>query len=238
MAQQLRRSQSETERSKNPRYKHPARPTSFRLDKKNKSENHMGHAIAQYGEKANSRAIIAQPDGGEGDGAGNSTFFQWAANLLSPTPTPKAATGQANDANQSESNYGSRYSFMAAGRGIGGGIGGGGGDGVANGIGAAAMTSSNANHASMSSPPAAPPYAIVCLGVAGLDMLGYVGRFPSPDEKVRTTRAVTAGGGNAANTAVAIARLGEAVGLATCVGLDREGDTIVEGLQADGVDVA
>lgn len=188
--QQLRRSQSETERSKNPRYKHPARPQSFRLDKKIKSENQMGNAIDKYA-KANARAIAAQTDGGEGDGSGNawSKTMQWAANLLSPTsPTPKSSFDQANAAHHLDANHSNRYSFVAGGRGVGAGEGGSkGGGGVE---GAAMIMSGNANGSRPS------PYAIVCLGVAGLDMLAYVDRFPAPDEKVRTTRAVTAGGGN------------------------------------------
>ena len=81
-----------------------------------------------------------------------------------------------------------------------------------------------------------PSKSIVCLGIAGQDMLGYVREYPCPDDKVRTTRSLLAGGGNAANTATAIARLGSHASLVTCLGHDRIGDSLLEELERDGVD--
>ena len=49
---------------------------------------------------------------------------------------------------------------------------------------------------------------VLCLGVAGMDQLAYVEAHPQPDEKVRTRQLLRRGGGNAANTATALARLG------------------------------
>ena len=66
-------------------------------------------------------------------------------------------------------------------------------------------------------------------------MLGYVKSFPEPDDKVRTSRAIMSGGGNAGNTSTAIARLGAPVALATCLGHDPNGDTLMAELQAENV---
>jgi len=84
---------------------------------------------------------------------------------------------------------------------------------------------------------AAAPPRIVCLGVASIDLLAYVSSHPKPDDKLRTEKLLTRGGGNAANTATALARLGIPVSLVTKVGDDANGAAVVEELEKDGVDV-
>lgn len=42
---------------------------------------------------------------------------------------------------------------------------------------------------------------VLSLGVAAVDLLAFVARFPLPDDKVRTTDFKVSGGGNAGNTA-------------------------------------
>ena len=49
---------------------------------------------------------------------------------------------------------------------------------------------------------------ILCAGIAVLDEVFRVHAFPMPDTKVQASEFITVGGGNAANAAVAITRLG------------------------------
>lgn len=48
---------------------------------------------------------------------------------------------------------------------------------------------------------------ILCVGLAAVDFVATCNHFPQPDEKMRSTALQIQGGGNAANTACAIARL-------------------------------
>lgn len=79
---------------------------------------------------------------------------------------------------------------------------------------------------------------IVVVGAAGVDFLASVARFPSPDEKMRTIQFHTVGGGNGANTATALARLGAYVHLVSKVGDDSASESIRKELEEDGVDVS
>jgi len=81
---------------------------------------------------------------------------------------------------------------------------------------------------------------VVVVGFSGLDFLGTVSSFPSPDDKIRTASLSVIGGGNAANTAVAISRLGRApnknkervhVRLVSKIGKDGNGQTIKRDLE-------
>ena len=73
---------------------------------------------------------------------------------------------------------------------------------------------------------------ILSVGLAAVDFVAVVDHFPVPDEKMRSSSLIVEGGGNAANTAAAIGRLGIAdVSLVTAVGDDANGNTIVEGLK-------
>ena len=48
---------------------------------------------------------------------------------------------------------------------------------------------------------------ILCVGICSLDTIATLDEFPTPDAKLRSTSLTYSGGGNAANTAVAISRL-------------------------------
>jgi len=78
--------------------------------------------------------------------------------------------------------------------------------------------------------------SILCAGIAVLDEVFRVSAFPMPDTKVQASEFITIGGGNAANAAVAIARLGGKAYFAAPLGVDAVGDRLVESLQREGVE--
>ena len=78
--------------------------------------------------------------------------------------------------------------------------------------------------------------SILVAGVAVLDFVFHMDEFPRLAEKYRATGASISGGGNAANAAVAIARLGGDAHLAARLGDDQIADMILVDLQRDGVD--
>lgn len=78
---------------------------------------------------------------------------------------------------------------------------------------------------------------VFCLGIATLDYVYSVPSLPTRGEKYRATDLVVVGGGCASNAAVAIARLGGQVWLATRLADDLTGDRIVADLAAEKVDV-
>ncbi len=82
-----------------------------------------------------------------------------------------------------------------------------------------------------------PPRRILCIGHAALDRIYRIEAFPPEPTKVRALEHVEAGGGMAANAAVAIARLGGKAELWSRVGDDAAGQTIKAGLKAERVDV-
>jgi sulfofructose kinase len=77
---------------------------------------------------------------------------------------------------------------------------------------------------------------ILCAGIAVLDEVFRVSAFPMPDTKVQASEFISIGGGNAANAAVAIARLGGKAYFAAPLGVDAVGDRLVESLQREGVE--
>jgi sulfofructose kinase len=81
---------------------------------------------------------------------------------------------------------------------------------------------------------------ILCAGIAVLDEVFHVREFPLPDTKAEATAFVAVGGGNAANAAVAIARLGGDVAFAGPIGgppgEDAIGDRVLACLVAEGID--
>ena len=81
---------------------------------------------------------------------------------------------------------------------------------------------------------------ILCAGIAVLDEVFRIREFPLPDTKAEASEFITVGGGNAANAAVAIARLGGKVSFAAPLGGppgdDAVGDRIVRGIMEEGVD--
>ncbi|GGL97782.1 carbohydrate kinase family protein [Nakamurella endophytica] len=77
---------------------------------------------------------------------------------------------------------------------------------------------------------------VLCVGVATLDTIALVDQAPGPDSRVVSEPFVVAGGGPAATAAVALARLGAAVGFSGAVGEDPAGAAIRDMLRAEGVD--
>src|SRR5262245_34992087 len=77
---------------------------------------------------------------------------------------------------------------------------------------------------------------ILCAGIAVLDEVFRVSTFPVPDTKVQASEFISIGGGNAANAAVAIARLGGKAHFAAPLGDDAVGDRLIESLQCEGVE--
>jgi sulfofructose kinase len=78
---------------------------------------------------------------------------------------------------------------------------------------------------------------IICVGHAALDRIYRIESFPAQPTKVRALEHIEAGGGMAANAAVAIARLGGVAELWSRVGDDSAGHTIRTGLRAERVDI-
>ena len=78
---------------------------------------------------------------------------------------------------------------------------------------------------------------IICVGHAALDRIYRIEAFPPQPTKVRALEHIEAGGGMAANAAVAIARLGGKAELWSRIGDDNAGNTIRAGLKAEQVDV-
>lgn len=79
---------------------------------------------------------------------------------------------------------------------------------------------------------------VLCVGFAALDHVFGLNAMPQRAEKHLAHKFAAVGGGNAANAAVAIARLGGHATLATRLGDDEIGTAILSGLQCDGVDVS
>lgn len=80
------------------------------------------------------------------------------------------------------------------------------------------------------------PHVLV-VGACGLDYIAAVDSYPAPDAKVRTQQLSITGGGNAANTAVTLSRLGIATKLISKVGDDAVAKDIRQDLIQDKVDV-
>lgn len=79
---------------------------------------------------------------------------------------------------------------------------------------------------------------LVCVGLATFDTIAVVRERPGPDERVLAEELVSAGGGPAATAAVTAARLGTPPTFVGVVGDDPEGQRALDGLRAEGVDVA
>ena len=82
------------------------------------------------------------------------------------------------------------------------------------------------------------PRRILCAGIVVLDELFAVDEFPPPDGKVEASAYVTIGGGNAANAAITIARLGGEASYAGPVGDDAAGDRVLANLARENVDIS
>ena len=79
--------------------------------------------------------------------------------------------------------------------------------------------------------------SIICVGNATLDRIWTVESLPRPGQKIRSHAYLEVGGGQAANAAVAAARLGGRVNLVSAVGVDAAGEKILEQLRAEQIDV-
>jgi ribokinase len=78
--------------------------------------------------------------------------------------------------------------------------------------------------------------AIACIGITDWDRLIAVPEYPEAGGAVEVVEEVTGLGGTTTNTAVALARLGAQVSLATAVGDDERGQLVRQGLEAERVD--
>jgi sulfofructose kinase len=86
-------------------------------------------------------------------------------------------------------------------------------------------------------PRPAPPL-VLCVGMAVLDFMFRVDRFPTPGTKAMAREFFVTSGGNAANAAIAIARLGGRARFCGPVGDDEFGARVLDGLVKEGVDIA
>ncbi len=89
-------------------------------------------------------------------------------------------------------------------------------------------------------PPTLPerrPYDVSGLGAHARDYLLRVPRHPAPGEKLRFGGYHHEGGGQAATALVAVARLGYRALYLGGVGADPDGEMVLSGLRAEGVDV-
>lgn len=77
---------------------------------------------------------------------------------------------------------------------------------------------------------------ISVVGSLNMDLIIRVPRFPEPGEAIHGEDFRTACGGKGANQAYAIARMGRAVRMVGCVGMDAFGEAMIENLRAVGVD--
>jgi sulfofructose kinase len=77
---------------------------------------------------------------------------------------------------------------------------------------------------------------ILCAGIVVLDEVFRVAEFPPPDGKVEATAFMAIGGGNAANAAITIARLGGQASYAGPVGDDAAGDQILANLALEKIE--
>jgi len=70
--------------------------------------------------------------------------------------------------------------------------------------------------------------SVLIFGISCLDSVALVDHFPQPDEKLITTSLTICGGGNAANTATCVSRLGIKLKLLAKIGDDLIGEKILE----------
>lgn len=79
---------------------------------------------------------------------------------------------------------------------------------------------------------------LLFVGCATLDSIALVQDYPAADSRTIAADFSTAGGGPAATAAVAAARAGAQTAFAGVIGTDEEGDRIISGLEAEGVDTS
>ncbi|CAJ2632828.1 unnamed protein product [Trifolium pratense] len=79
---------------------------------------------------------------------------------------------------------------------------------------------------------------VVGCGGVGLDLLATVAAFPQPDQKIRSTSFKIQGGGNTGNALTCAACLGLKPRIISKIADDTQGRSILDELQADGVDTS
>jgi sulfofructose kinase len=79
---------------------------------------------------------------------------------------------------------------------------------------------------------------ILVVGVAVIDFVLYVDKFPETPEKYRANDGAIVGGGNAANAACSIVKLGGEAHLAARLGGDQIADLVRQSVSSIGVDVS
>jgi len=79
---------------------------------------------------------------------------------------------------------------------------------------------------------------VTCIGLSSWDRLIAVPAYPEAGGQADVLEEVSAPGGTTTNTAVALARLGARVAIATAIGDDDRGVLVRRGLEAEGVDPA
>jgi sulfofructose kinase len=77
---------------------------------------------------------------------------------------------------------------------------------------------------------------ILCTGVAVLDEVFRVAQVPATDSKTNASAYMSVNGGNAANAAVVVARLGARTAFAAPLGDDAIGDRLLALMAAEGID--
>ncbi|XP_022967275.1 ribokinase-like isoform X1 [Cucurbita maxima] len=97
------------------------------------------------------------------------------------------------------------------------------------------MSSSTSSSVSISLPE---NRVVLGVGSATVDFLAAVASYPNPDDKIRTTSLKVQGGGNVGNALTSAARLGLTPRIISKVADDSQGRSIVEELEADGIDTS
>lgn len=100
------------------------------------------------------------------------------------------------------------------------------------------QSSKRGEHGEVEIPQELHSIRVVGLGMAGMDLLACVSKFPEPDSKIRTTDLTAMGGGNCANTLTAVRRLGLPTVIVSQTGDDVYGTAVREELIRDGIDTS
>ncbi|XP_022758568.1 uncharacterized protein LOC111305361 [Durio zibethinus] len=95
-----------------------------------------------------------------------------------------------------------------------------------------------AQMSSESLPPLPQHRIVLGCGAVSVDFLATVASYPNPDDKIRSTSLKVQGGGNAGNALTCAARLGLNPRLISKVANDAQGKSILEELEADGVNTS
>lgn len=82
------------------------------------------------------------------------------------------------------------------------------------------------------------PAVVLCAGIAVVDYIFLVERFPTLNTKSPAREFLITGGGCAANAAIAIARLGAEAKFAGPLGDDEHAERVAEGMASAGVEIS